>query len=210
MAYIRSRNIVRDAGIEPGKLNLCLVERFLTPVVGATDGATAGQMTILGYTDASSGSLSVTQGDFTAQSPDVPRGLEIFLTGGATTWVTGGNVVVRYYDANGAGPKTKAITGLTLGGSTQTKKYSFGAGVSRLYSADFTVAGTTLTGLEVGIAPGAKLAVSNDCTKASRVVHEAGQDTPPTLDTDTGLFTPGTTLDGSTDVEIRVHYGTPR
>jgi hypothetical protein len=210
MPYIRAKDIAKDAGIQASDLNACFTETFKAPAVGATAGATAASMTVLAYQDASSGSVSITQGAFTLQSPDVPRGLWIYLTGGATSFVTGSRFVARYYGPNGTGLKTKTITGLTLGGSTATARIALGAGVSRLYSFTAEVAGNTLTGVQVGVAYHGDLAVNNPVTNLSHIVHESGRSTPPSLNTTTGLFTPGTTLNSSNDVEIRVHYGTSR
>jgi len=201
--YVKNRHI--KGSIDSHKLNHTVVERFLAPTAGATDGATAGGMDILAYTDASSGSLNVTAGAFVVESPDVPRGLEIFISGAAATDVTGGTITFSYWDAGGRGLLTKTVTGISLA-ATGPNRTPFPDGVSRLQSISGSFAGGETTVVDIALAQSPSLALANDPTPGGAIIHESGQATPPVTGDD-GLFVPGTTLDGSTDVEIRVHYG---
>lgn len=210
--YINDRNIKPDAGLSPTKLNQCTVESFKAPAAGGTDGATAVTKDFISGTDASSGSLAFTAGSFAKTVPDVPRGLEIYVEGTPGTSCTGGHVLLHYKTPSGR-VTSKAVTGLAYtAGTTGQARFPLPAGIAQLVSpwGSGVFAGSDLTGLTISIGQAPTLAIANQPGPHSHIVHESGQATIPELNKTTGLFTPVTTLNGSNNVEIRVHYGSSR
>jgi len=214
MAWISDKSVQSGAGIKPHKIDLVVTEYFKNPAVAQTTHTAAA---ILAATEMDSGTLYATLGDFAQDMTDVKRDLNLIVVGGTATDLSDGVFTFSYYDS-GYRLRTKTITGMTMSGVTEgagtgTNVYPLGAGVQQLVSVSGTVSGDDLTGVLVAVGYGAKLAVGNQCSPQSRIVNEHGITNSadvPTLDTDNGLFTPTTTLNGSTPVAVDIQYGSRR
>lgn len=213
---VDDRDVKQQAAVNPAKLNNTDIIRFPGPAVGATDGATDVGASVLNFTDGiNSGSLSLTAGTFDSAVPDGanPRDLKLFLKGGTGTFVDSSKVELTFQRASGH-EVTRKITGPGYtSGATGQVAFNFPYSVGKLLSGVVTATGNTLADLEFGIGLGAKLGLPNPGGKNTEILAEHGQSSAPSMtaaEKREGLFTPGTTLNGSTDVTVRVFTGNRR
>ena len=200
------KSIDPQAKLNPAKLNDCRLITYPGPVVGQTAGATPA---LLALTSITSLPLNPTAGQWTALIPNGvnPRNLRLYTYGTDASYVTATNFQIVYKGPNGGPSITRTVAGRGYtAGTTGATYLDFDYNVGRIVSASISALGPTLTGAKVGIGIGGKLGIPNRPGTQAAILAEHGQSAVPSLSAD-GLFTPGTTMDGTANISIRYFGG---